>query len=97
MLSKELRDTNRQSLFGGHSYAFPSSNPDLDPFLSSLVFSSPIVEEHVGVDVSASEESKLADLSANENFAIRYTFIAFQFYIPRFEVVGILLFDHGMG
>lgn len=71
MLKKEMRDTNRQSLFGGHSHAFPSSNPDPDPFLSSLLFSSPIVEAPVGVEANDSDESKLADLSTNENIVIR--------------------------
>lgn len=45
ILRKELREGNRQSLFGGSSFALSSSNPDPDPLLSSFIYSSSTAEE----------------------------------------------------
>ncbi|KAJ8445007.1 hypothetical protein Cgig2_029201 [Carnegiea gigantea] len=45
ILRKELRDGNRQSLFGGSSFMLSSSNPDTDPLLSSFIYSSSCAEE----------------------------------------------------
>lgn len=45
ILRKELREGNRQSLFGGSSFLLSSSNPDTDPLLSSLIYSSSSIEE----------------------------------------------------
>ncbi|KNA11766.1 hypothetical protein SOVF_131710 [Spinacia oleracea] len=45
ILRKELREGNRQALFGGSSFALSSSNPDPDPLLSSLIYSSSTAEE----------------------------------------------------
>ncbi|KNA15324.1 hypothetical protein SOVF_099300 isoform B [Spinacia oleracea] len=45
ILRKELREGNRQALFGGSSFALSSSNPDPDPLLSSLIYNSSTVEE----------------------------------------------------
>lgn len=71
MLRKELKDASRQSLFGGHSYTFTSSNPDPDPLLSSLVYSSPVVEEPEGFEPDSSVESKLIKLSADDSVVKR--------------------------
>ncbi|KAH9610625.1 hypothetical protein KSS87_012525 [Heliosperma pusillum] len=40
ILRKELREGNRQSLFGGSPFGLSSSNPDPDPLLSSFIYSS---------------------------------------------------------
>lgn len=45
ILRKELREGNRQSLFGGSSFLIPSSNPDSDPLLSSFMYNTPSAEE----------------------------------------------------
>lgn len=45
ILRKELRDGNRQSLFGGSSFMLSSSNPDADPLLSSFIYSSSSAQE----------------------------------------------------
>ncbi|KAJ8444953.1 hypothetical protein Cgig2_029147 [Carnegiea gigantea] len=41
ILRKELREGNRQSLFGGSSFVLSSSNPVSDPLLSSFIYKSP--------------------------------------------------------
>jgi len=71
MLRKELKEASRQSMFGGHSYTSSASNPDLDPLLSSLVYSSPIVEEPGGIEADSSSELKLAELSVDESVVKR--------------------------
>ncbi|KAL8171293.1 hypothetical protein V2J09_023097 [Rumex salicifolius] len=71
MLRKELKEASRQSMFGGHSYTLSASNPDLDPLLSSLVYSSPIVEEPGGIEADSSSGLKLAELSVDESVVKR--------------------------
>ncbi|KAK9672961.1 hypothetical protein RND81_12G137600 [Saponaria officinalis] len=45
ILRKELREGNRQSLFGGSSFMLSSSNPDPDPLLSSFIYNSSTAED----------------------------------------------------
>ncbi|XP_021725466.1 protein DEHYDRATION-INDUCED 19 homolog 4-like [Chenopodium quinoa] len=60
ILRKELREGNRQSLFGGSSFTLSSSNPDPDPLLSSLIYSSSSAEElGKGEPCSSKETSPL--------------------------------------
>ncbi|KAL8128708.1 hypothetical protein V2J09_017863 [Rumex salicifolius] len=71
MLRKELRDTNKHPLFGGYSHALSSSNPDPDPFLSSLVFSSPVAKEPVGLETDTYALTKLDNLRADRSITKR--------------------------
>ncbi len=57
MLRKELREGNLQALLGGSS-CFSSSNSEPDPLLSSFIFNTPTVGEHVSAQpISVIEES----------------------------------------
>lgn len=57
ILRKELREGNRQSLFGGSSFLLSSSNPDADPLLSSFIYNSSSAEE-LGKEESHSSEKE---------------------------------------
>lgn len=57
-LKKELREGNLQSLLGGSSsYAVPSSNTEPDPWLSSFMCNSPVVNEPTCVQLHSSADA----------------------------------------
>lgn len=57
ILRKELREGNRQSLFGGSSYMLSSSNPDPDPLLSSFIYSSNTADDLLKEEPHSSKAS----------------------------------------
>lgn len=57
ILRRELREGNRQSLFGGSSFTLSSSNPDPDPLLSSFIYSSSTAEELEKAEPDSSKET----------------------------------------
>ncbi|XP_074320355.1 protein DEHYDRATION-INDUCED 19 homolog 4-like [Silene latifolia] len=57
ILRKELREGNRQSLFGGSSFGLSSSNPDPDPLLSSFIYSSNTADD-LGKEESHSSKAE---------------------------------------
>lgn len=65
LLRKELREGNLQSLLGGSSYTVPSTAAP-DPFLSSLIYTLPVVDSSMDVQPESVDEGSLASKSSHE-------------------------------
>lgn len=65
LLRKELREGNLQSLFGGSSCIFSSSNAAPDPLLSSFIL--PMADDFASAQPSFSDETSSAKKSLDDN------------------------------
>jgi len=72
LLRKELREGNLQALLGGSSYAVPPSNAASDPFLSSLIYTSPMPDSSRDIQPESLEEESLVSKSSNVKAVERY-------------------------
>lgn len=87
LLRKELREGNLQALLGGSSHAVPPSNVASDPFLSSLIYTMPIVDSAKDIQPESLEEESLPNKSSDkkvaekrcENYFLLSTYITLAF------------------
>ncbi|KAM7488879.1 hypothetical protein LguiB_026363 [Lonicera macranthoides] len=72
ILRKELKEGNFQSFLGGSSSLVSSSNTELDPWLSSFIFSPPVVyDEPTSVKLYSSNETSVATESSVQDLSER--------------------------
>jgi hypothetical protein len=76
-LSKELREGNLQSLFGGSPCIVSSSNATPDPLLDSFI--SPLGHESVSSQSHAHNETRSSKKISDETVSRRYCFSIFNF------------------
>lgn len=73
LLRKELRETNAQALLGGwsHSGAPPSAAPD--PLLSSLIYTTPVVNSSNDIQPESLDEGSFANEHSDEKTVVSST------------------------
>ncbi|XP_020273003.1 protein DEHYDRATION-INDUCED 19 homolog 2-like isoform X2 [Asparagus officinalis] len=71
LLRKELREGNLQALLSGSTYSVPPPNAAPDPFLSSLIYTSPVADSSRDIQPESLEGeclvSKCSDVKAVES------------------------------